>query len=91
MIKAITVLGSMGLGAALMYLFDPNGGPRRRALMRDKAVGVSNDATEALGSKARDLRNRAKGVVHEAKSLVSGAGNSDKEISSQTQFGTTAN
>lgn len=90
MIKALTILGGIGIGAALMYLFDPNGGRRRRALIRDKAVGLSNDATEAVGSKARDLRNRAKGVIHEAKSLVSGGESSGVESESQGQFGTAA-
>ncbi len=70
--KLLTVLGGIGTGALLMYLFDPNGGRRRRALIRDKAVGLSNDVTDAIEGKAKDLRNRAKGFAHEAKSLVSG-------------------
>jgi hypothetical protein len=70
--KLLAVLGGMAAGAAFMYLFDPNGGGRRRALIRDKAVGLSNDAAAAIGSKSRDLRNRAQGAIHEAKSLVSG-------------------
>jgi hypothetical protein len=71
--KLFAVLGGMAAGAALMYLFDPNGGGRRRALMRDKAIGLSNDAADAIASRSRDLRNRAQGVLHEAKSLVSGS------------------
>jgi hypothetical protein len=51
-----------------MYIFDPEEGGRRRALMRDKATGLSNDAKQAIGSKSRDLRNRAQGLLHEAKS-----------------------
>ena len=69
--RALAVLGGIGIGAALMYFFDPNGGRRRRALMRDKAVGLSHDVTDAIEGKAKDLRNRAQGFVHEAKSLVS--------------------
>lgn len=48
----------LGLGAAAMYLFDPEQGRRRRALMRDQA------------SKARRaIRERAAGypLEHEAK------------------------
>jgi len=90
MIRAIAILGGVGLGAALMYLFDPSGGGRRRALIRDKAVGLSNDASDALGSKGRDLRNRAKGVLHEAKSLVSGTTDSRAEQENEPQFGTPA-
>ena len=48
MTKAILMLGALGAGAALMYLFDPDRGRTRRALMRDKAVGLSNDAKDAL-------------------------------------------
>jgi hypothetical protein len=68
--RIFAVLGGIGVGAALMYLFDPNGGRRRRALIRDKAVGIRNDVTDAIEGKARDLSNRAKGAVHEAKSLI---------------------
>jgi hypothetical protein len=70
--KALAILSGIGVGAALMYLFDPNGGRRRRALIRDKAVGLSNDARETVEAKARHLSNRAQGLMHEAKSLVSG-------------------
>jgi hypothetical protein len=70
MVKILAVLGAAAAGAALMYIFDPEEGGRRRALMRDKATGLSNDAKEAIGSKSRDLRNRAQGFVHEAKSML---------------------
>jgi hypothetical protein len=60
-----------GIGALVMYLFDPNGGGRRRALIRDKAVGLSNDARHAFNKTKTDLSNRAQGLFHEAKSLVS--------------------
>ena len=68
----LTILGGIGVGAALMYLFDPKGGNRRRALIRDKAVGLTNDAKQAISGKAEDLSNRAKGLIHEAKSAVAG-------------------
>ncbi len=84
MTKAIAVLSGIGIGAALMFIFDPKGGGRRRALVRDKAVGLSNDATKAIGSKSRDLRNRAEGLMHEAKSLVA---RGEKETSETTDFG----
>ena len=81
--RILTVLGGVGLGAALMYLFDPNGGGRRRALIRDKAVGLSHDISEAAEGKAKDLSNRAKGLAHEAGSLVSGSGNATTRIAEQ--------
>ena len=70
MVKILAVLGAAAAGAALMYIFDPEEGGRRRALMRDKAVGLSNDAKQAVGKKSRDLRNRAQGLLHEAKSTL---------------------
>ena len=70
--KGITaILSGIGIGAALMYLFDPRGGNRRRALIRDKAVALKNDAERAISGKAQDLSNRAKGLMHEAKSAIS--------------------
>ena len=46
----LALLGAMGLGAALMYLLDPDSGKRRRALLRDKyseGKAKLQDATEA--------------------------------------------
>lgn len=73
------VLGALGAGAALMYLFDPKGGNRRRALIRDKAVGLSNDVRQGLNAKTKDLSNRAKGLMHEAKTMIPGTGNTESE------------
>jgi len=73
----LAVLGAAAAGAALMYVFDPDEGPRRRSLMRDKAVGLSNDAKDAIGRKSRDLRNKAQGLLHEAKSVVPSGENSE--------------
>ena len=51
------LLGAMGLGAALMYILDPDSGRRRRAELRDKyAEGRAklHDATEAAVHQAAD-------------------------------------
>ena len=69
--KTLAVLGGIGAGAAVMYFLDPDRGARRRALVRDKAVGLKNDASYAIAGKAKDLRNRAQGLAHEAKGLLS--------------------
>ena len=60
------LLTGVTLGAGLMYLFDPERGRRRRALLRDKAVSLSSQTGDALGRTARDLSNRATGVAAEA-------------------------
>ena len=44
-----------GIGAALMYFFDPERGARRRAMARDKLNRVTHVTGDSLGSTARDL------------------------------------
>jgi BON domain-containing protein len=65
--KAAALLGGIGLGAALMYLLDPDRGARRRALARDRAVRFGRVAGERLGARSRDLRNRARGLAARAR------------------------
>lgn len=73
--KKIALVGGLGLGAALMYLFDPDRGRGRRALIRDKAEGAANKAGEYAEEVSRDLRNRAHEVVAEAKAIFKGVDN----------------
>lgn len=61
------------LGAGIMYLLDPDGGRRRRAVIRDQAVkgkAVLADAAELLEDRTEHLRNRAHGIAHEAKARL---------------------
>jgi hypothetical protein len=44
-------------------MLDPNGGARRRALVRDKAVRVTRRTREGLDATARDFANRTRGVA----------------------------
>lgn len=66
MTKLSTLLGSIGLGAGLMYFLDPEEGNRRRALVRDQAISLLNSSDKAIDKTARDLRNRTRGVLSEA-------------------------
>jgi hypothetical protein len=53
--RGLDVLLGVGIGAAVMYYIDPAGGPRRRALVRDKvvdAVTLAPDAFEAAAQNA---------------------------------------
>jgi uncharacterized membrane protein len=63
------ILCVAGLGAGLMYLFDPDRGRRRRALLRDKAVHVWHEVGQALDKTARDVANRTRGLIAETESL----------------------
>jgi len=74
----LAVLGGLGAGAAAMYFLDPDRGTTRRSLVRDKVVGLSNDARKAIEGRAKDLRNRASGLAHEAKGLLAVGQNSEK-------------
>ncbi|HEX8200457.1 MAG TPA: hypothetical protein VF590_08215 [Isosphaeraceae bacterium] len=72
--REISMLFGMAIGAGLMYLLDPENGRRRQALMRDKFMGLANDAQEMAASKARHLGNQAYGMMAEARSMVSNQG-----------------
>jgi hypothetical protein len=64
-------LAAFGLGAAIMYILDPESGRRRRAIVRDRAVNTANDTAEAIGDAARDLRHRGRGTAAEVKGVLS--------------------
>jgi len=58
------VLGA-AVGAGIMYLLDPDGGRRRRALLRDQIVSAGHRTSDVVGATSRDVTNRARGVVAE--------------------------
>ena len=68
----LCLLGGLGAGAGLMYIFDPVQGKRRRALLRDQGVRLANRACAAGETIGRDLCNRAAGFLAEAKTMVLG-------------------
>ena len=68
--KTWTGVGGLGVGAALMYLFDPERGNRRRALLRDKVFHVAHSTGEKVDVKSRDAANRLHGLLARTKSLV---------------------
>ncbi|HEX7043259.1 MAG TPA: SRPBCC family protein [Burkholderiales bacterium] len=57
------LLVGTALGAAAMYLFDPERGRRRRALVRDQLVHSGHKLQDAAQSTAADVRNRAEGYA----------------------------
>ncbi|HWO41351.1 MAG TPA: SRPBCC family protein [Candidatus Eisenbacteria bacterium] len=79
--KPLDVIAGLGVGAALMYIFDPLVGRRRRALVRDKMVRLGHKTADAIDVTARDLKNRAVGLAAETKSWVAERG--DVEISDE--------
>jgi hypothetical protein len=61
------LLAGAGLGAFLMFVLDPDRGGRRRALMRDKVVRGGRLARDGADATFRDMRQRAAGIMHEAR------------------------
>jgi hypothetical protein len=59
----------LGVGAGIMYLFDPNRGRTRRAIARSKAASLYSASGEAMVRTTQDLRNRASGVAASTKSM----------------------
>jgi hypothetical protein len=57
-------------GIGLMYLFDPDRGRRRRALLRDKSVHLQHRIADHLSGTARHLRNRTIGATEELRSWL---------------------
>ncbi len=69
--RLITFAKGLGMGAALMYYFDPERGVRRRALVRDKMIHTTTKLGKMLNTASRDLTNRAGGLTAELQSLFS--------------------
>ena len=61
------LLSGLSIGALLMYLFDPDRGRTRRSQLSDQVTSKFTHLEEAVEGRARDLGNRAKGVLHEVK------------------------
>ena len=63
--SSMAIIGGAGIGAATMFLLDPDRGRRRRALMQDQAVKAGHKISEAADATARDVRNRSFGLFSE--------------------------
>jgi osmotically-inducible protein OsmY len=59
----LNVAAAFAAGAIAMYYFDATMGRRRRALARDKVIGVSHDAADLVEGKGKRLIDRAKGLA----------------------------
>ncbi|HEV8480363.1 MAG TPA: BON domain-containing protein [Candidatus Eisenbacteria bacterium] len=63
-------LGGLAVGAAMMYMTDPDGGARRRAALRDKGVRAFQGSQDFIGKTTRDLRNRAEDLAETPRRLL---------------------
>jgi uncharacterized membrane protein len=67
--KGLSLISAAGVGAGLMYLFDPDRGKRRRGLLQNKITHVTRLASEVKGKTQRDLRNHLLGAFAQVESL----------------------
>jgi len=72
---AYTVAGisAAALGAAAIYLLDPQNGRRRRAMAVDQMTGIVNQTGRAFrqsGRYVQDLMNRGRGAAYETSSRI---------------------
>ncbi|HET8647298.1 MAG TPA: BON domain-containing protein [Vicinamibacteria bacterium] len=60
----------MAIGAAAMYILDPQGGRRRRKMALDQARALQRDAAWECGRIARNVAHHARGAVHEIRQAL---------------------
>lgn len=80
--NVFSLVAGIGIGAAAMFVMDPQMGERRRALARDKVTRARKSMRTGAGVTARDLSNRSLGVVAEIRSRVL-----DREVNNEVLEG----
>jgi hypothetical protein len=61
----MTTLLLVGIGAALMYFFDPDSGRRRRERLREQCTSATRKLQGSAHTPAPDLTNRRPDVIPE--------------------------
>lgn len=85
MSPAMTACATLGAGAGLMYLLDPDRGACRRARLKDKATHVINKTGAAAGSVSRDLTNRVRGLAAHAGSVFKNCDANDDTLAARVR------
>lgn len=70
MFHPLAFLKGAGLGAGMMYFFDPVSGNRRQALLRDQLVSTVTTFTRQAEATCRDASNRLQGAGAEIRSAM---------------------
>src|SRR5512140_3812475 len=60
----------LGLGAAIMYLMDPQNGRKRRADLKNQVDAAARKVREGQRIVVRDATNRAHGLISETRRWV---------------------
>src|SRR4051812_20239480 len=80
----LLVVGA-ALGGTAMYLFDPDRGRRRRALIRDQAVKAQTTAREIVEDGRKDIANRAGALTQRAGSIFRRRTSTDDTIAQRVR------
>jgi len=72
-------LGSLALGAGLVWLFDPRQGRSRRAWLRDKSMKSVRETGEFFRRTGRYVTDRLRGTVAETRGYLADSGEEDDE------------
>lgn len=83
--EGIAATVGVGIGAALMYVLDPERGKRRRALMRDKLVHAGHATGQKVGVASRDATNRLQGLIARARSCATSERVADSVIAERVR------
>jgi hypothetical protein len=83
--KGLTLIVGAGVGAGLMYLYDPRMGRRRRAVARDKLTHMGRRIDDAVDVTSRDLTNRAVGLLAEMRSIFVSDGVDDEVLAERVR------
>lgn len=75
----------LGLGAGAMYLYDPEEGNRRRAMLRDQTIRSLNRTEDTIDKGSRDLSNRASGMIADMRSLLTHEQVSDETLAQRVR------
>jgi uncharacterized membrane protein len=85
MSRLANLLAGAGLGAGLMYLFDPDRGNRRRSLFRDQVRRAMNKSARGADTTYRDAQHRILGTFAELRSLFTHDDASDDVLVSRVR------
>ena len=76
---------AVALGATAMYLFDPQQGRRRRAIVRDQVARRSREACEWGEGAARDIAHRARGAGASLRQIFEGRPVTDEQLAARVR------
>lgn len=78
--RGLAFMSAAGVGAGLMYLFDPDRGKYRRALLHDKAIHLKHITADATGKMGRNVSHHIRGAFAELASYFGDGGKVSNDV-----------